>query len=172
MSGNKQIALVAGLIVMAGMALQAGIPRLANDTGLLYLRAQYKLATGDTGSALQLMQRAAAASSQPEAPKTSPAVVSCSNTRPKPVAQAKKSAPAPHVASIRMAKDHQVHFVPPVFPRSWSANHERVLAQLQARQAMNEVEVRAIMARVQAQLKDLPVSMPAIAVPTSPVSLP
>lgn len=183
MSGNKlQIAVIAGTIATAGIALQAGIPRLANDAGLLYLRAQYKLATGDPDSALRLMQQAAAPSpSQPQAKAANPAPQDseCPYAHTKPIASATTpGVVTPHVVPVRQTArgTANVRRVALLIPGYWSTQQMRIMAQVQARQAEQQAHLRETLAQVQAQLRSLPVavpvSMPTLIVPGARAALP
>ena len=62
MTGTIRIAIIAALSLIASLELPRTVDALASNGGVLYLRAQYKLLTGDTGSALRLMRQAVEAS--------------------------------------------------------------------------------------------------------------
>jgi hypothetical protein len=172
--GNSklQIVLATGVIAVAGVALQAGVPRLANGASLLFLRAQYKLATGDTRSALQLMQQAATLKEK-GTPPTSPQA--CPYVHATPIVRVKKPVSAVHVVSVRMANANRAPVRQLVLkvPDS-SVKQARMLAQIRLRQAEQARRLQVSMAKLQAQLKDLPVpvSLPAIATPTISVPVP
>ncbi len=181
MSGNKfQVVAVAGLVVSAGLVLQAAMPRLANDSGLLFLRAQYKLATGDTGSALKLMQQAATSPGtqpQPKALRQMPASV-CPYSHAKPIATSAKEVSArPQVVSVAQpvtAKAH-VRRLAVTIP-NWRVEQMQTLARVQAIQAEQQARVHETMVKLEAQLRDLPragaaVTIQVPAVPATPVVL-
>ncbi len=149
-------------MVGAGLVLQAALPRLANDTGVLYLRAQYKLATGDPGSALKLMQQAATPSgSQSQAKAATPTAQDseCPYTRAKSIARAiKPSAATPHIISVRQITPTKTHVqrVTMQIPDRWSMQQMQIMAQIQARQVENEGQLRETLAKVDAKLRNLP----------------
>jgi hypothetical protein len=70
MTGISRIALIAVLSLLATLQLPRACDRVASNGGVLYLRAQYKLAKGEPDAARRLMQRAVEAEhhSLPPAP--------------------------------------------------------------------------------------------------------
>lgn len=174
-SKQIQIAVLAGMIVAGGMFFRDGMPRLANDAGVLYLRAEYKLATGDTGSAMRLMQRAAV-SRQTQAvtravePAEKVTTDSCPDSTPVTPVVAKRNAShtstkastlqfaglnhhvTSQVLSFATLKQTDVAFVT---SKTW--------AKIEARNRQREEKYAESMRLLEARLKNLPIpEMPAV----------
>lgn len=58
MTGTFRIATIAALSLVGALQFPRACDAVTSNGGVLYLRAQYKLVTGDVDSAQRLMQRA------------------------------------------------------------------------------------------------------------------
>ncbi len=58
MSGKIQAAVLAAAMISGGLGLQHAAEAVADNSRVLLLLAQYKMFTGDTDNALQLLRRA------------------------------------------------------------------------------------------------------------------
>ncbi len=63
MSGKIQAAILAAALVAGGTGLQRAAEAVASNSQVLVLRAQYRMFTGDTDRAVQLLRQAAASQS-------------------------------------------------------------------------------------------------------------
>jgi hypothetical protein len=163
MNGNKlQVAILTGAVLAGISVVQVAVPRLANDAGLLYLQAEYKLATGDTGSALKLMQRAVASRQKSPAPpavrKPAP-VQSCTYVQPH--ARRAATPPETRTAEVQLAQMYRDYFRLPMITVS-ALREEQAL---RGRAAWSKVDLKvfqqekltAAMRRLEARLKNVPV---------------
>ncbi len=99
MGGKKiQFGILAALIVGGGVFFQTSLPLVANNAGLVYLRAEYKALTGDSASALSLMQKVVGPQ-QAQAKASTPAVSTAAHPRSEPCPRTVKVKPAANMAS-------------------------------------------------------------------------
>lgn len=184
MGGKKiQFGLMAGLIVGGGLVFQTLLPRMANNAGLLYLQAEYKLATGDAASALRLIQKAAGSKQATAAPAVPTAPVrarseSCPRvTAVKPTAATTAStAPAgDHLLRVRVPGFENGHVQElviriPEIPGNAKAQVEQAqaLSEMYVRQAENDRRLAEKMRVLETRLKvrHLPAATPTV--PTMP----
>ncbi len=175
MSSKLQVAALTGLIVGGAALLQNSLPHLASSAGLRYLRAEYKLVTGDTAGALRLMQPAAqpplvSASSVPTTDSdTAPA---CSRTAaPHPIAARRHAAPKAHLltVSVPIVRAGGLQRLTVKVPNNASVQQARILADIRARTALQNARMEETMRHLEARLRNLPIPP---AAPAAPVAFP
>ncbi len=160
MSGSKlQVAMLTGLIVSGAALLQNSVPCLANSAGLLYLRAEYKLLTGDTQGAMRLMQKA----SQPQV-ETSPQAKPDSAIQPCPRAAKTQVASTFSRAKARVIAVHlpamgpgRLETLKVRLPADWAAQHARLMADIEAHTARQNAQTEKAMHLLEARLRNVPV---------------
>ncbi len=175
MTGSKlQVAVLTTVVVSGAVLFQTAMPRLANNATFRYLKAEYKLATGDTGSALKLMQQDL--TPQKQAPAKA-AETSRAETTPqcrrvaaaKPVVAPKPAMVEPSVVS-RLVPDsfrnHISHRVVISVPSKWTLQQARIMAQITLQQDQANRHMEQTMKALEAKLRTLPVT------PVAPPSIP
>ncbi len=71
MSAKIQAAILAAAMITGGLGLQHAAEAMADDSRILLLVAQYKMFTGDTDKAVQLLRRATSKQNAVHAPSPS-----------------------------------------------------------------------------------------------------
>ncbi len=187
MGGKKiQFGMLAGLIVGTGALFQTSLPQVANNAGLLYLRAEYNALTGDAASALQLMQKVAGSKQTTASAPATPAAAA-----PRVPSQACRHATAaqPMVSSVGVApvgarimrvripaangRLQEVVLNVPGVPSSAQAQIRaaQMLVAKYGRQSQHNLQLEAKMRELETRMKEMHLPVPAPPVPPVEVSL-